>query len=496
MLNIKSLLIFIISVTIHYASCGFSQPLELVEAFPNLTFTRPVFLTHSNDGTDRIFVVEQRGIIKVFPNDSNITSPITFMDIQGRVDDSGNEMGLLGLAFHPDYSNNRYFYIDYITTTSGVRKTRISRFTTVAGNPNKDDTNSELILLDITQPYTNHNGGMIMFGLDGYLYIGMGDGGSGGDPQNNAQNLQSLLGKILRINVDTTVGSTNYGIPSTNPFYGNPTAGKEEIFSIGMRNPWRFSQDPVSGNILCGDVGQNAWEEIDLIENGDNYGWRCYEGNHPYNTSGCLPASNYTFPIKEYANSGPDCSVTGGYIYRGTRRPELAGRYIYADYCSGKVWKLLYQNGNVSEDQLLLTVPWSISSFGVDQHNELYVVRMDFSGSDSRIYKFNLDSTVGIGNGSSTMLKSFSLEQNYPNPFNPETNITNHTPKVSHVKLRVYDSIGRVVRTLVNTTQLAGSHVVTLNGRDDFDYKVSSGIYFYSFKSDDFKATKRMLLIK
>lgn len=496
MFKTKTLLIFIISVSIHYASCGFSQSLELVEAFPNLAFTRPMFLTHSNDGTDRIFVVEQRGIIRVFPNDSNVSSTTTFMDIQGKVDDTGNEMGLLGLAFHPNYSSNRYFYVDYTNTTGGVRKTRISRFTTMVGNPNQADTSSELILMEITQPYTNHNGGMILFGLDGYLYIGMGDGGSGGDPQNNAQNLQSLLGKILRINVDTTVGSTNYGIPATNPFYGNPIAGKEEIFSIGMRNPWRFSQDPVSGDIWCGDVGQNAWEEIDLIENGDNYGWRCYEGNHPYNTSGCLPASNYTSPIKEYANSSPDCSVTGGYIYRGTRRPELAGRYIYADYCSGKIWKFLYQNGNVSEDQLLLTAPWSISSFGVDQHNELYVIRMDFSGSNSRIYKFSSDSSVGIGNLGSSIPKSFSLEQNYPNPFNPETNIAYHIPKLSNIKLIVYDSIGREIRTLVNTTQLAGSYEVRWNGKDDFGNKVSSGIYFYSFKSDDFKATKRMLLIK
>jgi len=193
MFKIKTLLIFIISVTIHYASCGFSQTLELVEAFPDLTFTRPMFLTHSNDGTDRIFIVEQRGVIIVFPNDSNVSSSTTFMDIQGRVDDTGNEMGLLGLAFHPNYSSNRYFFVDYTHTSGGVRRTRISRFTTMAGNPNQADTSSELILMEITQPYSNHNGGMIIFGLDGYLYVGIGDGGSRGDPQNNAQNLWTQL---------------------------------------------------------------------------------------------------------------------------------------------------------------------------------------------------------------------------------------------------------------------------------------------------------------
>ena len=496
MFKIKTLLIFIITFSIYNLSPILSQPLELVEAFPNLTFTRPVLLTHSNDGTDRIFILEQRGVIKVFPNDSNISSSTTFMDIVGRVDDTGNEMGLLGLAFHPDYANNRYFYVDYTDSTGGIRKTRISRFTTMAGNPNQADTSSELVLLEIPQPYSNHNGGMIFFGLDGFLYIGMGDGGSGGDPQNNAQNLQSLLGKILRIDVDTTVGAMNYGIPQTNPFYGNPTAGKEEIFAIGMRNPWRFSQDHVTGEIWCGDVGQDAWEEVDLIENGNNYGWRCYEGNHTYNTTGCLPISNYTFPVKEYANAGGNCSVTGGYIYRGTRRPDLVGRYIYADYCSGKIWKFLYQNGNISEEQLLLTAPWSISSFGVDQHTELYIVRMDYTGSDSRIYKFNADTSVGVGNSGYTIPNEYSLKQNYPNPFNPGTNIAYHIPKLSNVKLMIYDAVGKETRTLVNTSQLAGNYEVRWNGWDDYGNEVASGVYFYSLKSGDFNGTKMMLLIK
>jgi len=496
MLKIKTFLIFIITFSIYNISTILSQPLELVEAFPNLSFTRPVLLTHSNDSSDRIFVIEQRGVIKLFPNDSNVSSSTTFMDIVGRVDDTGNEMGLLGLAFHPDYANNHHFYVNYTDSSGGIRKTRVSRFTTMAGNPNQADTSSELVLMEITQPYTNHNGGMIFFGLDGYLYIGMGDGGSGGDPQNYAQNLQSLLGKILRIDVDTTVGGMNYGIPSTNPFYGNPTAGKEEIYTLGMRNPWRFSQDPVTGEIWCGDVGQDAWEEVNLIENGNNYGWRCYEGNHPYNTTGCLPISNYTFPVKEYANAGSDCSVTGGYIYRGTRRPDLVGRYIYADYCSGKIWKFLYQNGNVSEEQLLLTAPWSISSFGVDQHNEMYIVRMNYSGSDSRIYRFNMDTSVGVGNSGYSIPENYSLDQNYPNPFNPETNIGYRIPKLSNVKLIVYDALGREVRTLVNTFQLAGNYEIRWNGEDNFGKEAASGVYFYSLKSGDFNRTKMMSLIK
>ena len=341
---------------------------QLTNAFPALTFTRPIFLTHAGDGTNRVFVAQQDGYIRVFSNDSAVGSYTTYLDINDKLSSTGGEEGLLGLAFHPDYATNGFFYINY--TAPSPLRTVVARYKVMGGNPNKADSLSEQIIIEINQPYSNHNGGMILFGQDGYLYIGMGDGGSGGDPQNYAQNLQSLLGKMLRLDIDTTMG---YRIPPTNPFYGNPNAGREELFAWGLRNPWRFSEDTTSGLMLVGDVGQVQWEEIDDIQNGLNYGWRCYEGNAPYNTSGCGPVTEYTFPIKVYPHSGGDCSVTGGYIYRGYRRPEFEGAYIYGDYCTGKIWLLRYEGGQVTEDSLLINAPFSVSSFGVDGDGELYI---------------------------------------------------------------------------------------------------------------------------
>lgn len=349
-----------------------AQPIQLVNAFPSLTFTQPVLLTHANDGTNRVFVVQQNGLIRVFPNDSAVTNAPTFLNIANKLN-SGSERGLLGLAFHPNYANNGYFYVNYTTSTGGPSRTVVSRFSVMPGNPNKADSLSEFVILQVNQPYSNHNAGDILFGLDGYLYITMGDGGSGGDPENRAQNLDSLLGKILRINVDTVTATTNYGIPPTNPLVGNPNGYREELYAWGLRNPWRFSMDPATGRLWVGDVGQNAWEEIDVVQGGKNYGWRCYEGNSPYNLTGCGPAAQYTFPIRVYPNAGSECAVTGGHVYRGHRRADLVGAYIYADYCSGKIWKLRYDGISVSDTALLIDAPFSISSFGVDQLGELYI---------------------------------------------------------------------------------------------------------------------------
>ena len=236
-------------------------------------------------------------------------------------------------------------------------------------NPDSAIKSSQLVVLTFNQPYSNHNGGQINFGPDGYLYIGTGDGGSEGDPLNNGQNTQVLLGKILRIDVDTSENGMNYGIPPTNPFYGNTQGNREEIYAWGMRNPWRFNFDPVTGILWCGDVGQNSWEEIDNINNGKNYGWRCYEGFHTYNTTGCN-APEYTFPLFEYDHSGGRCSITGGFLYRGNRRAELKGYYVYGDYCSAGVWKFAPED---SSNYSFGSPNSAILSFGVDRYNELYV---------------------------------------------------------------------------------------------------------------------------
>lgn len=366
-----------------YANFSFSQ-FQLQNAFPNLDFSSAVFLTHSGDGTNRIFVVEQSGRIKVFPNNPQTSAVKTFLDITDRVT-AGGEMGLLGLAFHPDYANNGYFYLNY--TANNPLRTIISRFQ-VTSNPDSADKNSEFEVVQFTQPFENHNGGWIGFGPgDGYLYIATGDGGSGGDPQNYAQQINNLLGKILRLDINS---GTPYAIPATNPFVDSTnTQVKKEIYAWGLRNPWRCSFDPLTNRLWAGDVGQSAWEEVSIIENGKNYGWRCYEGNHPYLLNDCnYPA--YEFPVWEY-NHTEGYSITGGYVYRGQSMPELYGKYIYGDYGSRKIWALSYDGVNPPTNELLLTAPSTIPSFGVDELNELYIV--SFNGT---IYKFI--STIGCAN--------------------------------------------------------------------------------------------------
>ena len=354
----------------------FSQ-LELQEAFPNLTFSTPVEIQNPGDGTDRLFIVEKPGRIIVFENNRGTTTTKIFLDITDRVNSNSTEMGLLGLAFHPNYKNNGYFYVDY--TATGPVST-ISRFKVSPDNPDSADKNSELILLTQAQPYANHNGGKIAFGPDGYLYIGFGDGGSGGDPNDNAQNLSVFLGKILRIDVNNMQDGMNYSIPPDNPFANNTQGYKQEIFAYGLRNPWRFSFDPVTGKNWCADVGQSNWEEIDIIKSGNNYGWRCYEGDHTYNFTNCN-GPDYTFPIWEYDHSNGNCSITGGYVIRGMRRPELNGTYVYGDYCSGRIWQLIYNDS--ANNQFLLTTPSQILTFGTDMNNELYICC-----SNGKIYQF------------------------------------------------------------------------------------------------------------
>lgn len=353
--------------------------LKIEQAFPNLTFQQPVDIQNSGDGTNRLFVLEQRGIIWVFENQSNVSTKKVFLDLTEKVA-SGGEMGLLGLAFHPNYKSNGFFFLDY--TMNNPRRTVISRFK-VSADINVGDKTSEIVLMQIEQPYSNHNGGQISFGPDGFLYISLGDGGSGGDPRNNAQNLASLLGKILRIDVDRNDSGKNYTIPNDNPFKGNTLGHKEEIYAYGLRNVWRFSFDLITKNLWAADVGQNAWEEINLIKKGGNYGWRCYEGNHPYNTSGCN-STNYIKPIWEYGhNSEGGYSITGGFVYRGKNASEFTGKYIYGDFVSGSIWALEYSNNNV-KNSLLFKGANVVSTFGVDEKQEIYFANY----SNGKIYKF------------------------------------------------------------------------------------------------------------
>ncbi len=379
-MKVKLLLpLFVVLLSVN----SFSQ-YQLIDAFPNLPgFSNPVDLQNPGDCTNRLFVVEQVGRIKVFENHGDVTTTKTFLDITDSVSIS-SEMGLLGLAFHPDYENNGYFYVNYTSSINGPRRTKVSRFQVSSTNPDSADRSSELILLTQTQPFSNHNGGQTSFGPDGYLYVAFGDGGSGGDPDNHAQRLVDLLGKIIRIDVDNPQPPLNYGIPADNPFVDSTGSVRKEIYAWGLRNPWRFSFDPITDWLWCADVGQGAWEEIDIIENGGNYGWRCYEGTHAYNTAGCQSISSYEPPIWEYSHSLGN-SITGGFVYRGPNQPGLYGKYIYADYGSDDVWALEYDGVNPPTNQLInASLNVSPTSFGVDQVNELYLCT--FNGG--RIYKF------------------------------------------------------------------------------------------------------------
>jgi glucose/arabinose dehydrogenase len=460
---------------------------EFVNAYPNRSFSQPIFLTHAGDATNRVFVAQQNGLIVVFPNDSTGSSINNFLNVTDKIL-SGGERGLLGLAFHPNYASNRYFYVNY--TRAGDGATIVSRFQTQSGNPNKADSLSELVLLTIQQPFSNHNGGIIFFGLDGFLYIGMGDGGSGGDPGNRAQDTSQLLGKVLRIDVNNPSGGNNYGIPPGNPY---PNGTRPEIFAIGLRNPWRMSQDHVTGILYCGDVGQGCWEEISIITAGANLGWKIMEGFYCYvDASGtnCLSTScntsGLTLPVKQYANqTAPECSVTGGYVYRGSRIPWLVGRYVYADYCSRKLWKLLYSGGNLSDTSQIGTAPSQVLSFGTDQNNELYVLC-----ANGIVYKL-LNTVIGINSSNSGIPEGYSLEQNYPNPFNPVTTIKYSVPENSFVTLNVYDLTGKEVETLFNGSRLPGSYSAVWNARN-----FSSGVYFYTLTAGSVSIEKKMVIIK
>ncbi|GAB4554895.1 MAG: PQQ-dependent sugar dehydrogenase [Anaerolineae bacterium] len=332
-------------------------------------FNLPLFLTHAGDGSGRIFVVEKPGTITLLENGRRGT---VFLDIRDRIRSSGYEQGLLGLAFHPNYPQNGFFYVNY---TNRQGDTIIERYSVSSDDPNRADPNSAKQLLFIDQPYANHNGGMIGFGPDGYLYIGMGDGGSAGDPLGAGQDKNTLLGKILRIDVDN---GDPYAIPSDNPFANG--GGAPEIWSYGWRNPWRFSWDRATGDMYIGDVGQNAYEEIHFEPKGSppglNYGWNIMEGLHCYRDVNCNQ-SGLVLPVAEYSHAD-GISVTGGYVYRGQKFPRLVGYYFFADFGSSKTWALKRNNNGAWELTEIMSAQITVSSFGEDEAGELYM--LDFAG--------------------------------------------------------------------------------------------------------------------
>ncbi|MFX1476514.1 MAG: PQQ-dependent sugar dehydrogenase [Promethearchaeota archaeon] len=341
---------------------------NIQNAFPNLSFNKPVGIYDPGDGSNRLFVVEQDGLIKLFENDANSTDYDIFLDLSTDVI-SGGERGLLGLTFDPNFTINGYFYVYY--TKSGTGNSIVSRFKISSVNDNLANKSSEKLILNVPQPYINHNGGQIQFGPDGYLYIALGDGGGSGDPLSNGQNRQTLYGSILRIDVKSGLP---YTIPNDNPFIGNANGWAEEIYAFGFRNPWRFSFDPNTGFLWAGDVGQSSREEIDIVTNGSNYGWNTKEGTLDFNPG--TNVTNLEEPIFEYNHSLGD-AITGGYVYRGTNLSGLIGKYIYADYGSGRIWALEYIGGVVINNTLLIDTDLQIPSFGVDSNNEILICSFD-----------------------------------------------------------------------------------------------------------------------
>ena len=347
------------------------------EAFPGLSFARPVFLTAAPDGTDWIYVVEQDGTIRVFRNDDALSSHNLFLDIVGRVqgpDDPGGgfEEGLLGLAFDPDYGTNGLFYVHY--SAGGPRRSVIARFTATFNDPNAPTASpaTEEIILEVNQPAGNHNSGMIDFGPDGMFYVSFGDGGGGGDPGEHGQDPTTLLGAMLRIDPRNPPMGQTYAIPADNPMVGQGGGVREEIWAYGFRNPWRWSFDRDSGALWLGDVGQGAREEVDLVSRGSNYGWDVYEGNASFENPSDLPASQFAGPVIDYGRDQGQ-SITGGYVYRGQDVPSLSGWYVYGDYGSGRIWALRWNGTAVEINAEIQNVP-AISSFGEDERGELYVV--------------------------------------------------------------------------------------------------------------------------
>lgn len=365
-------LLLITAVPFLFNANAQTAPVLIFSPVVSAGLSSPVDVVNAGDGTNRLFMVEQGGRVKIVSG--GVVLPGNFLDIPDSIS-SGGERGLLSIAFHPNFASNRYFFIYYTNTAGDLR---ITRFQTLAGNPDVADENTGVVLMTIPHPsFSNHNGGKLNFGPDGNLYFGTGDGGSGGDPGNNAQNGNSLLGKLIRINVDNFTTPPYYTIPADNPYISDPLV-RDEIFAIGLRNPWRWSFDRLTHDMLIADVGQDAWEEVNVLpfasSGGVNYGWRCYEGNTAYNTTGCQPQSNYTSPVFVYPHNSltGGFSITGGYVYRGTEFAAMVGYYICSDYVSGNTWLLKSNGAGGWNTTLQAGLPGNIAGFGEAENGDLY----------------------------------------------------------------------------------------------------------------------------
>lgn len=438
-----------------------AQSINLVEFATG--FTAPVEIVHANDS--RMFVVQQNGIIRIVQPDGTINAT-NFLNIGSKIT-YGGERGLLGLAFHPQYAANGYFFVYYNDTNGNIT---VARYTRSTSNPDTADPASEKIILNQPKPFDNHNGGSIHFAPDGYLWVVTGDGGSGGDPNNNAQNKNSLLGKLLRLDINS---AGPYNIPAGNPFVG--VDGADEVWAYGLRNAWKFNFDTVSGNVMIADVGQGQIEEINrmpLTQPGINYGWRCYEGNSAYNTSGCAAQSTMTFPVAAYNHSGGRCSITGGYVYRGSQFPALQGRYIFADYCSTQI-------GMLNADDSITWGPASagnnFSTFGVNNQNEMFVAAV----SSGRIFRVTTNAVLAAGE--STLSPSIKV---HPDQVTKSIFIEGLKDKNATVEIISFEG-----RKVLEQKTLNTDNRIDVSG-------IPAGAYFVTINSGGEKAYSKKIILR
>jgi len=436
---------------------GGTLAVRLERAYPNLTVPTPTTMTMRPGDDSRWYVVDRSGRIWWFDATNENTSQLNIaLDIQSEVDTTG-EGGLLDMAFHPDFANNGQVFLSY-TISGSPLISRFARFTSSNGG-DSFDVASLFTVLSVNQPYTNHNGGKIGFGQNGYLYIGLGDGGSGGDPQDHAQNTNDLLGAMLRIDVDS---ASPYGIPVDNPFVSG--GGRSEIYAWGLRNPWRWSFDQLTGDLWVGDVGQSSWEEVDIIFNGGNYGWRCYEGTHEYDTTGCGPVSNYIMPVAEYGrNEG--YSVTGGYVYRGSAIPTLQGVYIFTDYGSGTIWGLFPTGtGDYRREVLVPTTGTGFAAMAQSNDGEIYFLNIE----NGQIFRL-VNATPPASSGPPTLLTDTGCV-NPSDPAQPAPGLIPYDINLS------FWSDGAVKERYM---ALPNGETITINADGDFDMPNGSVLVKY-----------------
>jgi len=480
---IRKLLAFIL-VCIFFNVVGLHSPVcaqvSVEIAYPNLNFNQPVDYLFADENSNDVFVVERIGQVHKFANIREVSNSEVVLDLSDVVSIQG-EGGLLGVAFHPNFPENPEAFAYY--TPSNPFRSVLSRFQ-VDTTTMEFNMASEEVLLEQSQPFNNHNGGQLRFGPDGMLYLSLGDGGGAGDPQENGQDRTTLLGSIIRIDIDSKDEGLNYSIPDDNPYVGNSQGFREEIYAYGLRNPFRFSFDAETGDLWVADVGQNRLEEVDVIKAGSNYGWNIMEGTECFGSSSCNK-DQFELPVFEYSHDIGE-SITGGFVYRGEDVPELSGAYVYADFVVGTVWSFEYDGSNVSNQMVLGELGSnSVVGFGEDQQRELYICSFD-----GFIYTFSSESATAL-NDENTIPHRVTLFPNYPNPFNPATTISFELSEPRPVELTVYNSRGQEIANLLNQTMSSGRHDIRFDAGD-----LASGIYFYTLKTGNTQQTRRMTLIK